>query len=285
MACTGHSKYKKNKFIKTEKSFLLQKFKKIMSKKKSLSLTNSLRNYLEYYLDIGIDRIDNKVKTILSATSPTMKTYGDLEIQINRSDNSDQSLLLTKPEILLNKDTSLEEISLDLVDCKRCRLCQGRSTIVFGSGNPRPSLVFIGEGPGKEEDQQGLPFVGRAGQLLTKMIQSIQLQRNDVYICNVVKCRPPENRIPSEDEVATCSPFLFRQLSVLRPKLICCLGLTATQTILKVKGSLGRLRNKIHTFQDIQVIATYHPAYLLRNPSAKKEAWEDLKKIRSMLNQ
>ena len=128
-------------------------------------------------------------------------------------------------------------------------------------------------------------FVGRAGQLLTKMIQSIQLQRNDVYICNVVKCRPPENRIPSEDEVATCSPFLFRQLSVLRPKLICCLGLTATQTILKVKGSLGRLRNKIHTFQDIQVIATYHPAYLLRNPSAKKEAWEDLKKIRSMLNQ
>ena len=256
-----------------------------MSKKNSLSLTNSLRNYLEFYSDIGIDSLDNRVKTLLPATLPTIKNSEDLGIQINCSDNSDQSLPLTKPQVLLKKDPSLEEISLDLVDCKRCRLSQGRSTIVFGSGNPKPSLVFIGEGPGREEDQQGLPFVGRAGQLLTKMIQSIQLQRNEVYICNVVKCRPPENRTPSEDEIATCSPFLFRQLSVLSPKLICCLGLTAAQTLLKLKAPLGRLRNEIHTFQDIPVVATYHPAYLLRNPSAKKEAWEDLKKIRSMLNQ
>ena len=171
----------------------------VMSKKDSLSLTKSLRNYLEYYLDLGIDSLDKKVKTILPTTLPTTKNYGDLGIHINRSGSSDHSQPPTKPQILLNKDPSLEEISLDLVDCKRCRLSQGRSTIVFGSGNPKPSLVFIGEGPGREEDQQGLPFVGRAGQLLTKMIQSIQLQRNEVYICNVVKCRPPENRTPSED--------------------------------------------------------------------------------------
>ena len=258
-----------------------------MSNKSSSLLINNLRNYLEYFLDIGIDNLNNSVKTIIYNPTPKLQKHnsGDLRIQIDRSDNSDQSLQLTKSELLLNKDTSLEEIRSDLVNCKRCRLCQNRSTIVFGSGNPKPSLVFIGEGPGRDEDQQGLPFVGRAGLLLTKMIQSIQLQRDEVYICNVVKCRPPENRTPSEDEIATCAPFLFRQLSVLRPKLICCLGLTAAQTLLKEKVPLGRLRNKIHAFQEIQVVATYHPAYLLRNPSAKREAWEDLKKIRSLLNQ
>ena len=155
---------------------------------------------------------------------------------------------------------------------------------MFGAGHPRARLVFVGEGPGVDEDRQGLPFVGRAGQLLTKMIESIQMRRDEVYICNVVKCRPPRNRTPEEDEITTCSPFLVRQLAVVQPEVICCLGLTAAQTLLQVRTPIGRLRGEIYSFQGARLIATYHPAYLLRNPAAKRDVWEDLKRIRSLLS-
>ncbi len=178
---------------------------------------------------------------------------------------------------------TLKDIRQDLGDCRRCKLCSARTHIVFGSGSPEAKLVFIGEGPGADEDAQGLPFVGRAGQLLTKIIESINLRREDVYICNVIKCRPPNNRFPEKDEVAACSPFLFRQLEAIKPQVICCLGAAAAQTILNSKSSIGWLRGRIHDYRGAILIATYHPAYLLRNPEAKRDVWEDMKKVKSFL--
>ncbi len=177
------------------------------------------------------------------------------------------------------ENDTLERIREDIGDCKRCRLCQQRNKIVFGSGSARADLVFVGEGPGRDEDIQGLPFVGRAGKLLTQMIEAMGLKREDVYICNVVKCRPPENRAPEPDEMDTCSPFLYRQLAVIQPKAVVCLGAIAFQALYGAKQSISRLRGQWLEFRGIPMMATYHPAYLLRNPNAKGEVWEDLKKV------
>jgi uracil-DNA glycosylase len=178
---------------------------------------------------------------------------------------------------------TLERIREDLGECTRCRLHEQRNKIVFGAGNPRAELVFVGEGPGRDEDMQGLPFVGRAGKLLTQMIEAMGLQRDDVYICNVVKCRPPENRKPEDDEVATCSPFLFRQLDVIAPKAIVCLGATAAQSLLKTKDSISRYRGTWFDYRNTKLMVTYHPAYLLRNPAAKGDVWKDLQKVMAHL--
>jgi uracil-DNA glycosylase len=178
---------------------------------------------------------------------------------------------------------SLERISEDIGDCQRCRLCKGRNKIVFGSGSAHAQLVFVGEGPGRDEDIQGLPFVGRAGKLLTQMIEAMGLKRDEVYICNVVKCRPPENRAPEPDEMETCSPFLYRQLAVIQPKAVVCLGAIAFQALYGAKQSISRLRGQWLEFRGIPMMATYHPAYLLRNPNAKGEVWEDLKKVMAHL--
>jgi DNA polymerase len=175
----------------------------------------------------------------------------------------------------------------DMGDCHRCRLHEKRNKIVFGVGNEKAKLVFVGEGPGADEDAQGIPFVGRAGQLLTQMIEGtskkegIPLVRADVYICNVVKCRPPENRNPEPDEMEICGQFLFRQLQVIRPKAICALGSTAAKALLGGKDGVTKLRGKWHKWHDMPLIVTYHPSYLLRayNVDAKREAWEDLKKV------
>ncbi len=174
---------------------------------------------------------------------------------------------------------TLELMRENLGECTRCRLHKRRNKIVFGAGNPRAELVFVGEGPGHDEDMQGLPFVGRAGKLLTQMIEAMGLQREDVYICNVVKCRPPENRKPEDNEVATCSPYLYRQLDVIAPKAIVCLGAVAAQTLLKTKDSISRFRGNWFDFRNTKLMATYHPAYLLRNPAAKSEVWKDLQKV------
>jgi len=182
---------------------------------------------------------------------------------------------------------SLADILADIGDCTRCRLHQGRTKIVFGAGNEKSPLVFVGEGPGAEEDAQGLPFVGRAGQLLTQMIEGtarkegIPLKREQVYICNVVKCRPPENRTPLPDEMEICGQFLFRQLAAIRPKAICALGATAARALLDRKEGVTKLRGNWYRWRGIPVMVTYHPSYLLRpyNQNAKREAWEDLKKV------
>lgn len=183
---------------------------------------------------------------------------------------------------------TLDQIQHDLgPDCRRCRLCEQRSKIVFGVGDPRARLVFVGEGPGADEDAQGIPFVGRAGQLLTQMIdntaskEGLAIRRADVYICNVVKCRPPENRTPLPDEMEMCGQFLYRQLLSIQPKAICALGSTAAKALLATKDGVTRLRGKWHKWRNIPLMVTYHPSYLLRpyNQNAKREAWEDLKTV------
>lgn len=178
---------------------------------------------------------------------------------------------------------SLKEIREEIGDCKRCRLCEKRTNIVFGVGNPHAKLMFVGEGPGQDEDLRGEPFVGRAGQLLTKMIEAMKMKREDVYIANCVKCRPPDNRYPEPDEVATCLPFLLKQIAAIRPKIIVALGNLAIQTLLETKRGVTALHGQFHDFNGIQLMPTFHPAYLLRNPPMKKDAWEDLKKVMATL--
>jgi uracil-DNA glycosylase family 4 len=178
---------------------------------------------------------------------------------------------------------TLERIREDIGECTRCRLHRQRTNIVFGVGNPKAELVFVGEGPGHDEDVQGIPFVGRAGKLLTQIIEAMGLRREDVYICNVVKCRPPENRTPEKDEIATCSPFLVRQLDAIRPKVIVCLGSIAAQMLLGTNQPISRFRGEWFDYRGARLLSTYHPAYLLRNPNAKGEVWKDLQKVMAAL--
>ncbi len=178
---------------------------------------------------------------------------------------------------------TLEQIQQDLGDCQRCRLAAGRKTIVFGQGNPRAELVFVGEAPGADEDEQGLPFVGRAGQLLNRMIQLIGLKRDEVYICNVIKCRPPGNRMPERDEIETCSPFLFRQLEAIKPRLICCLGAPAVRTVLGVKDPMTKIRGRFYDYGSTKAFVTFHPAYILRNQADEKLLRQDFEKLRDYL--
>ena len=188
------------------------------------------------------------------------------------------------PEAMSAIET-LENIKTDIGPaCTRCKLCTlGRSQIVFGVGNPKARLMFVGEAPGEDEDKKGEPFVGRAGQLLTKIIEAIGLTRDQVYIANVIKCRPPGNRNPEPDEVASCEPFLFRQIDVIQPKVIVPLGKFAAQSLLKTMDPITRLRGRQFDYRGAVLIPTFHPAYLLRNPSAKREVWEDMKKVRGIL--
>jgi DNA polymerase len=174
---------------------------------------------------------------------------------------------------------TLDTIQVDLGACQRCKLHKGRKHIVFGAGNPRAKLAFVGEGPGYEEDIQGEPFVGKAGQLLTRILRAIGLTREDVYICNIIKCRPPGNRNPEPDEIAACIPFLRRQLRAIGPGLICALGTFAAQTLLATKTPISRLRGNFYTYEGIRILPTYHPAFLLRNPAKKADVWEDMQKL------
>jgi DNA polymerase len=190
------------------------------------------------------------------------------------------------PSLAPENDT-LERIRADIGDCRRCRLCEQRKNIVFGVGNEKAKLVFVGEGPGADEDEQGIPFVGRAGQLLTQMIdntaakEGIPVKRGDVYICNVVKCRPPENRTPQPDEMEICGQYLYRQLMAIQPKAICALGATAMRALLNTKLGITKMRGEWQKWNGIPLMISYHPSYLLRqyNQQAKREAWEDLKKV------
>ena len=188
--------------------------------------------------------------------------------------------LMTPAEMLGRQEQALQ-------GCRRCKLCEGRTHIVFGSGNPSAELVVIGEGPGADEDAQGLPFVGRAGQLLTKMLASVNLSRDEVFITNAVLCRPPGNRNPEADELAACAPFLADKLAVIQPKVVLALGSVATQSLLRTKEAIGKLRGRLHAFGDAVLIPTFHPAFLLRNPGQeyKRMAWEDLKLARREYDQ
>ena len=183
-----------------------------------------------------------------------------------------------------SKIIPLAAIREDIGDCTRCKLhTLGRTQVVFGVGNPNAGLMFVGEAPGGDEDIQGIPFVGRAGQLLTKIIEAIELTREEVYIANVIKCRPPGNRNPEPDEVATCEPFLFRQIDAIGPKVIVALGKFAAQTLLRTEEPISKIRGRVFDYRGAKLIPTFHPAYLLRNPSSKREVWEDMKLVRSLL--
>ncbi len=181
---------------------------------------------------------------------------------------------------------ALAAVRVDLGDCTRCKLHMlGRKQIVFGVGNPDADLMFVGEAPGADEDIQGIPFVGRAGQLLTKIIEAINLRREDVYIANVIKCRPPQNRNPDPDEVETCEPFLFQQIDVIKPKVIVALGTFAARALLRTLDPISRLRGRVYEYRAAKLVPTFHPAYLLRNPSSKREVWEDMKLARRLLHE
>jgi uracil-DNA glycosylase family 4 len=273
----------------------------------SAPLQDKLSKRLSYYDDIGIrsfyrDRffvraapvleqarvsIPNPQEEPLSKTSPkpVLPPAASLTVPVTPK----VSILPITPKVslfdALNKvaDDSLLKIRDDLGECTRCKLHTTRNKIVFGDGSAKADLVFVGEGPGRDEDAQGLPFVGRAGKLLTQMIEAMGLQRKDVYICNVVKCRPPENRLPEPDEIKTCSPYLLRQLDAIDPKVIVCLGACSAQTLLETNRGISHFRGQWLDFRGRKLMATYHPAYLLRNPAAKADVWKDLQKVMAVL--
>ena len=206
----------------------------------------------------------------------SLKAYSELErmsgleffVRSNASTSKEKELGLLKKEAAAS-------------DC--CQLYRTRTNLVFGSGNPNAELMFVGEAPEAEEDRQGLPFVGRAGQLLTKIIESIGLKRSEVYICNILKCRPPNNRVPFPTEILACEPYLKRQIEIIKPRIICALGKFAAQTLLKSQTPISALRGKFYDYEGIKLIPTFHPAYLLRNPGDKRLVWEDMKKIKKAL--
>lgn len=199
---------------------------------------------------------------------------------------SEKPSIVTTSVTVTDSQSKLEHLrTAELGICTRCKLHKGRKTIVFGEGNPAAELMLVGEAPGADEDIQGRPFVGRAGQLLMQMIKAIQFERHQVYIANVLKCRPPENRPPEPEEVKTCSPFLWKQIEIIQPKVILALGTFAAQTLIGSKSSISLLRNRVYELPFGKVIATYHPSFLLRSPQKKPEAWEDLKLVKRTLEQ
>jgi len=257
-----------------------------------------LRRYLEFYQDLGITSLYKRNQRDLSGAGPqacggppgpnaSVEEEAGPEGPAQTRGSAPQETKATELPPMAPPGESLLQILQDIGDCHRCRLHEGRNKLVFGVGSERSPLVFVGEGPGADEDAQGIPFVGRAGQLLTQMIEGtahkegINLKRDDVYICNVVKCRPPGNRTPEPDEMEICGQFLYRQLRAIKPKAICVLGGTAARAITGRKEGVTKLRGKWFEWEKIPVMVTYHPSFLLRpyNQEAKREAWEDLKKV------
>jgi uracil-DNA glycosylase family 4 len=233
-----------------------------------------VRRYLGWHRDVAGDELQGGIE----AVSPLLGAAPLPNLEVTVATDAAPSAEARSP-IAPGDPPLLDEVRRELGVCKRCKLCSGRKNIVFGVGNPKARLVFVGEGPGAEEDTQGIPFVGAAGQLLTKMIQAMGFSRDEVYICNVVKCRPPGNRNPESDEIEACQPFLEAQLRAIRPEVIVALGKFAAQTLLKTQTPITRLRGQWREYLGITLMPTFHPAYLLRNPAEKKAAWADLQAV------
>jgi len=234
-----------------------------------------MRNYLS---DLDQTEIQKDLLSAVKALKETVKNYGRFSVGLNGV----EAFFVNKKDHLssTDKQESLRQIFEEMADCQRCPLGKTRKNLVFGEGNVEADLVFVGEAPGADEDEQGLPFVGRAGQLLTDIIvKGMKLDRKNVYICNILKCRPPGNRNPRPEEIALCEPFLKRQLKVISPKVICALGTFAAKTLLKTDIPISALRGRFHWYEGIPLMPTYHPAYLLRNPASKKQVWEDVQLI------
>jgi len=223
-------------------------------------LAGALKNYLEDLRDSGIDELPYGLSTATAVVQPEYAAA-----------------------IRIETTETLTEIRTDLGECRRCPLCESRKNIVFGVGSQKAPVLFVGEAPGRDEDIQGEPFVGEAGQLLTKMIIAMGYERSEVYICNLLKCRPPGNRDPLPDEIAQCSPFLLRQVKAIAPKAIVALGTFSAQTLLGSKEPISRLRGRFHDYHGIPLMPTFHPAYLLRSPEKKREVWADLQQVMKLL--
>ena len=222
------------------------------------------KNLLEYAKTLGMTEIPASKAAFKATRAPKPP---------------DQKTCAPEDEQKLSDAKTLEDVSCAMGDCQRCKLGATRTKLVFGVGNPKAEIMFIGEAPGRDEDEQGEPFVGRAGQLLTKIIQAMGFERKDVYIGNICKCRPPENRPPEPDEVSACIPFLIRQVELVKPKMIVCLGSTAVQNLLQTEAKISGMRGKIQNWRGVPVMPTYHPAFLLRNPAMKKPVWEDMQAV------
>jgi uracil-DNA glycosylase len=244
----------------------------------------ALADRIRYYNELGIYDFYRRETTTVQIQPeereplPRAKVAAPIPVVTEKEELCEIS---TKPEsAFVDPARGLRAIREDIGDCTRCRLAkQGRKQIVFGVGNPRADLMFIGEAPGADEDQQGEPFVGRAGQLLNNMIKAMGLRREDVYIANIIKCRPPGNRTPERDECETCSPFLMRQIATIKPKVLVALGAVAAKTLLAINAPMSELRGKWYDFRGTKLAVTYHPAFLLRDPRQKKEAWKDLQMV------
>jgi DNA polymerase len=239
------------------------------------------RAYLEQQRLLGTDAVMLPLSGATPASSAPAQAKADLPPAGIRYDPPVRDLFAADP---LQQVTTLAQVAQLVAACTKCRLCEARTHTVPGEGLDAARLVCVGEGPGRTEDETGRPFVGQAGELLTKILAAIGLSREQVFICNVVKCRPPQNRTPQYDEIAACVPYLFRQLELLQPKVILAMGNTAAQTLLNTKQSLGALRTKVHRFRGIPLIVTYHPAALLRNPNWKKPTWDDVRIAHRLLD-
>ena len=258
-----------------------------------------LRAHLEFYAELGVSGFSRDtswtgdLSTSVDSRTPDAGSRIETGAMMSDSRPSDGADAPPGGSALPRERALSSDLALPTLEalrahigplCTRCKLCtQGRSQVVFGVGSPEADLMFVGEAPGADEDQQGLPFVGRAGQLLTKIIEAIELRREDVYIANVIKCRPPGNRNPEPDEVLTCEPFLFQQIDLVKPRVIVALGKFAAQSLLRTDAPITRLRGQIHPFRGAHLVPTFHPAYLLRSPDKKRETWEDMKLVRSLL--
>ena len=236
---------------------------------------DQLREHLTFFTELGVDGVsrDRAWRTRAGAEAPAVAV----------DTTASESPMST--EARANAGAQLAQLRQDLGDCTRCKLHSTRTHIVYGVGNPHADLMFVGEAPGRDEDQQGIPFVGRAGQLLTKIIEAIDLQRDEVYITNVIKCRPPSNRNPEPDEIQTCQPFLFAQIDAVQPKVIVALGAFAVRTLLQRDDAISRLRGRVFDYRGAKLVPTFHPAYLLRSPDKKRDVWEDMKTVRSILRE
>jgi DNA polymerase len=241
--------------------------------------SRALAQHLRFYQELGVAGISRDAswrrREIPNPETPSPES---------RAPSPELPACPSIPLPFVRSAEGLKAIRDELGDCTRCKLHgQGRKQIVFGVGNPAADIMFVGEAPGADEDTQGVPFVGRAGQLLTKMIEAMGLSRDEVYIANVLKCRPPSNRDPQPDEVESCEPFLFQQIATVQPKVVIALGAFAARTLLKTQDPISRLRGRIYDYRGAQLIPTFHPSFLLRSPGYKREAWEDLKKALGLL--
>ncbi len=250
-----------------------------MGRKMIHGLRENIINIMEFYKELGFESLPLQIKTEQSSTVNSEKIHEKKDICF--SDSKTQ-------EIAADKDRELTDLRNEIGDCQRCKLSKGRSNIVFGEGNPNARIMFIGEGPGREEDIQARPFVGDAGQLLTRMIEKMGLKREDVYIANIVKCRPPMNRDPQDDEMDSCFPFLNRQIEIVAPEVIVCLGKISAYKILGIKEpiskfSISKVRGRFYEYKGIPVMPTFHPAYLLRNKKDKWLTWHDMQAVLSRL--